>query len=341
MDAIHSKFAKRLWLVLASLCLLAGTAHAGTVTYVYSDPQGTPLMEADAQGNITATLDYRPYGTQALGQAPSGPGYTGHVSDPEIGLVYMQARYYDPNVGRFLSVDPIGAGARDGFSFNRYAYASNSPASLRDPTGLYASNMTASEINCEVYHCEGGGGESERSQRAARATHAANNALRKASVLGGSFENSSTLAIAWSDAVVPIATKMQVEIGSDFMYMKDKGYFCSPAYSTGDQGTIIMEELGVDASSEIGKFAEIHTHPDNKGFSGTTAFAMPGDPFPHYSGADPGNDLPRYFQVKIDGYVALPNGAIYGWHRQPFTDEVDQRGWQPLGNAIYTVRKGE
>ena len=85
-------------------CALGGLAHAGTVTYVYTDPQGTPLAEADASGNVTATFDYAPYGGQALGTPPSGPGYTGHVNDPESGLVYMQARYYDPVVGRFLSV---------------------------------------------------------------------------------------------------------------------------------------------------------------------------------------------------------------------------------------------
>jgi uncharacterized protein RhaS with RHS repeats len=80
---------------------LGGAAHAGTVTYVYTDAQGTPLAEADASGNITATFDYAPYGSQALGTPPSGPGYTGHANDPDTGLVYMQARYYDPAVGSF------------------------------------------------------------------------------------------------------------------------------------------------------------------------------------------------------------------------------------------------
>lgn len=43
-------------------------AHAqpGKVTYFYTDPQGTPLVEADANGSITATFDYKPYGSQAL-----------------------------------------------------------------------------------------------------------------------------------------------------------------------------------------------------------------------------------------------------------------------------------
>ena len=73
--------------VVVAGCVLAfwvsGFAHAqqnGTVTYVYTDPQGTPLAETDAQGNITATFDYTPYGTIALGTTPNGPGYTGHVN---------------------------------------------------------------------------------------------------------------------------------------------------------------------------------------------------------------------------------------------------------------------
>ena len=121
------------------LFLIAGsTLHAqqnGTVTYVYSDPQGTPLAEADANGNITKTFDYTPYGTTALGTPPSGPGYTGHVNDPETNLVYMQARYYDPVTGHFLSVDPVGVSPGNSYNFNRYGYAKNNPINFLDPDG--------------------------------------------------------------------------------------------------------------------------------------------------------------------------------------------------------------
>lgn len=128
------------WLALGFL--FAGT-HAfaqtgGTVTYVYTDPQGTPLAEADASGNITATFDYTPYGTTALGTPPNGPGYTGHVNDPETNLVYMQARYYDPATGRFLSVDPVTPDEGNTSNFNRYAYASNNPIVNIDPDGMDA-----------------------------------------------------------------------------------------------------------------------------------------------------------------------------------------------------------
>ena len=134
--AMHMSTIKMIgvWLVLA---LWGITAPAGTVTYVYTGAQGTPLAEADASGNITARFEYTPYGMSvpSMGLAPNGPGYTGHVNDPDTGLVYMQARYYDPSVGRFLSVDPVGPSPGDGFTFNRYNYANDNPAKFTDPDG--------------------------------------------------------------------------------------------------------------------------------------------------------------------------------------------------------------
>ena len=57
------------------------------------------------------------------------------MNDPESGLVYMQARYYDPAVGRFMSADPVGPTPGDGFNFNRYSYANNNPYRFIDPDG--------------------------------------------------------------------------------------------------------------------------------------------------------------------------------------------------------------
>jgi RHS repeat-associated protein len=137
--------------LFCALCMLVGGAaygqQQGTVTYVYTDPQGTPLAEADANGNITATYDYTPYGTVVLGTPPSGPGYTGHVNDPETSLVYMQARYYDPATGRFLSVDPLSPTAGNAFSLNRYSYGNNNPIIHSDPTG---KSVTCDQNSCTI-----------------------------------------------------------------------------------------------------------------------------------------------------------------------------------------------
>lgn len=133
-------------LLIASVC----SANATTkFTYVYTDPQGTPLAEADESGNITATFDYKPYGEQAQGSSPAGPGYTGHVNDPDIGLVYMQARYYDPIVGRFLSMDPVALNGRNFFGFNRYAYGNNNPVMNIDPDGRYTCSQAGKTVSCK------------------------------------------------------------------------------------------------------------------------------------------------------------------------------------------------
>jgi RHS repeat-associated protein len=119
------------------LSLWGAVAYAGTHHYYYTDPQGTVLARADASGAIIATYDYAPYGTAvaSMSPAPNGPGYTGHVNDPDTGLVYMQARYYDPSTGGFLSVDPEGSVAGNIYNFSRYAYANNNPVMNVDPDG--------------------------------------------------------------------------------------------------------------------------------------------------------------------------------------------------------------
>lgn len=137
-----TRIRKGLCVVLMLLPCL--TAQAGKVTYVYTDPQGTPLAEADASGTIIATFDYKPYGTQSSGSPAAGPGYAGHVNDPDIGLVYMQERYYDPALGRFLSVDSLGFAD----NFNRFSYAGNNPIKNFDPDGADCSGNGDSGDDC-------------------------------------------------------------------------------------------------------------------------------------------------------------------------------------------------
>jgi RHS repeat-associated protein len=57
------------------------------------------------------------------------------VNDPESGFVYMQARYYDPDTGLFLSVDPIWPEPGSLFNLGRYGYANGNPVNYIDPDG--------------------------------------------------------------------------------------------------------------------------------------------------------------------------------------------------------------
>ena len=161
----------------AMLWMLCHVVHAGTVTYVYTDPQGTPLAEADASGNITARFDYAPYGTAvaSMSPAPNGPGYTGHVNDPDTGLVYMQARYYDPSMGRFLNMDPVALGAGNPFNFNRYSYANNNPIVNVDPDGKTTDSSNPTGPSIEAWEQM----KEEMARQAKEAAEAAEAAARK------------------------------------------------------------------------------------------------------------------------------------------------------------------
>jgi RHS repeat-associated protein len=106
---------------------------AGLV-YIHTDGLGSPVARSDSTGAVISVTRYEPYGLTAGGAAPT-IGFTGHVNDAETGLTYMQQRYYDPVAGRFLSIDPVTTDANTGSSFNRYAYANNSPYKYVDPNG--------------------------------------------------------------------------------------------------------------------------------------------------------------------------------------------------------------
>jgi len=129
-----------------ALALLGNAWAAEKVTYYYTNEQGTPLATTDENGVVLTRVDYRAYGVQVLGTPEQGPGYTGHVNDADAGLVYMQARYYDPDVGRFVSADPVGPKPGDIFSFNRQAYTNNNPINRIDPDG----RVTCDKNSCTL-----------------------------------------------------------------------------------------------------------------------------------------------------------------------------------------------
>jgi RHS repeat-associated core domain len=132
MKGIGGRLVKLLWLLPVALPLHAA---AETVEYFHTDALGTPIAVTDASGNLIETSEYEPYGKLLNRPLTDGPGFTGHVQDATTGLTYMQQRYYDQSIGRFLSVDPVGTDSNAGTGFNRYVYSSNNPYKFIDPDG--------------------------------------------------------------------------------------------------------------------------------------------------------------------------------------------------------------
>ena len=119
------------------------------ITYFHNDAQGSVFAATDELGNLKWQRTYRPYGAeQPLVQGTEEPlGYAGKLKD-DSGLVYFGARYYDPTLGRFMSMDPVGVLADNPYSFNRYVYANANPYKYTDPDGrspelLYATDPLA------------------------------------------------------------------------------------------------------------------------------------------------------------------------------------------------------
>ncbi|WP_335912363.1 RHS repeat-associated core domain-containing protein [Shewanella indica] len=128
------------------LLLVCSQVSATTVRYQHTDMLGSVVAESDSAGNITSRSHYEPFGKR-LGGDKAGIGYTGHLQDEDLNLTYMQARYYDPLIGRFYANDPVGF--RDVHSFNRYAYGNNNPYKYVDPdgkTGVLAYTPTSSPV---------------------------------------------------------------------------------------------------------------------------------------------------------------------------------------------------
>ncbi|MCN0154004.1 RHS repeat-associated core domain-containing protein [Salinispora arenicola] len=113
---------------------------ATNLHWIISDHHGTAHLTIDATTLTTATRRTLPYGHQratTTGTWPIGldKGFLGGTQDP-TGLTHLNAREYDPTLGRFISVDPI-MDLTDPQQWSAYAYANNNPTTYSDPSGLY------------------------------------------------------------------------------------------------------------------------------------------------------------------------------------------------------------
>ncbi len=111
--------------------------------YSVTDALGSVRAVTDPSGTTIGNAAYDVFGAV---QTQTGTttlfGYTGAQQSDD--LVYLNARYLTPDVGRFLSVDPIRPGAPGVTGYNPYTYVANNPTTWTDPTGTTA--LTADAI---------------------------------------------------------------------------------------------------------------------------------------------------------------------------------------------------
>lgn len=133
----------------------------GAVTFVLADHHGTGQLTIDASDMAIAQRRTTPFGIER-GSGSVGPdqwassrGFVGGYDDRAVtGLVSVGAREYDPDLGRFISLDPI-MDLSDPQQVHGYTYGNNNPVAVADPSGLAYEECHTGQYIC---HRGGGGG---------------------------------------------------------------------------------------------------------------------------------------------------------------------------------------
>jgi RHS repeat-associated protein len=122
---------------------LIGEETDGEYQAYHFDLRGSTVALTDTTGNVVERFAYSPYGGLVSEQSPAEidtpflfNGMYGVMTD-DTGLYYMRARYYNPEIRRFVNQDPLMLGfVAQGQTLNRYAYVTGEPVSYVDPFGL-------------------------------------------------------------------------------------------------------------------------------------------------------------------------------------------------------------
>ncbi|WNO11019.1 RHS repeat-associated core domain-containing protein [Teredinibacter sp. KSP-S5-2] len=116
--------------------------------YLHRDHLGSVDAITDELGKFVKRMSFDPWGQRRqenwepgvppiweLVSLPTTKGFTGHEMLDNSGLIHMNGRVYDPNIGRFLNADIFIQAPNNTQSYNRYSYTMNNPLSLTDPSG--------------------------------------------------------------------------------------------------------------------------------------------------------------------------------------------------------------
>ena len=126
--------------------------YNGTTYYYVKNLQGDIIAILNASGEQVVEYKYDAWGNVSIDEAPletigiKNPyRYRGYRYDNETGLYYLQSRYYDPKIGRFINADSVDYLDASGtvLGCNLFAYCENNPVNMVDENGLFAMAATA------------------------------------------------------------------------------------------------------------------------------------------------------------------------------------------------------
>jgi RHS repeat-associated protein len=125
--------------------------RGGTRSYYHADALGSTRALTNDAGEVTDTYAYGAFGDESnsTGSTTNEIRFTGEREDP-TSLYHLRARYYDPEIARFLTRDPVSGDLTRPLTLNPYIYATNNPALLVDPSGEFVSVSIAISISISI-----------------------------------------------------------------------------------------------------------------------------------------------------------------------------------------------
>ncbi len=142
---------------IGDFAVLSQTVSTGAVStsYLHQDHLGSVDAITNDNGDVVQRMSFDAWGKrretnwQPMGLAAienfntdiTTRGFTGHEQIDSVGLIHMNGRVYDAELGRFLSADPNVQALDNLQNFNRYSYVLNNPLSYTDPTGFFFAKL--------------------------------------------------------------------------------------------------------------------------------------------------------------------------------------------------------
>jgi len=112
----------------------------GSISFYHFDGNSSTRVLTDISGEVTDTYTYDAFGVLIgrTGTTENHYLYTGQQYDANVGFYYLRARYMDPAIGRFISMDSYWGSSYDPVSLHKYLYANANPMTYYDPSGYFS-----------------------------------------------------------------------------------------------------------------------------------------------------------------------------------------------------------
>ncbi len=123
-----------------------GLQYNGNIYYYLLNAQGDVISMLDSTGATAASYEYDPFGNIISATGPMAEAnplrYRGYYYDRETGFYYLNSRYYDPKIGRFINADSYVSTGQGIVGYNMFAYCGNNPVNMYDSNGKWPDWLT-------------------------------------------------------------------------------------------------------------------------------------------------------------------------------------------------------